>query len=186
MGLDMYLYKKTYVKNWEHQKQKYEVSVKRDKKLLKHIQPSRVAYVIEDVGYWRKANAIHKWFVDNVQDGEDNNKESYVSKEDLQNLLKIVDTLLEKLVLVDGKVKNSTTYNKEHPEGDINWEKGKVIKNPALAQKLLPTGEGFFFGSYEYDEWYYKDLQDTKKILESAVKDYDTKDSVSIYYESSW
>lgn len=27
--------------------------------------------IIEQVGYWRKANAIHKWFVDNIQDGED-------------------------------------------------------------------------------------------------------------------
>ena len=27
--------------------------------------------IIEQVGYWRKANQIHNWFVENVQDGED-------------------------------------------------------------------------------------------------------------------
>ena len=36
--------------------------------------------------YWRKANAIHGWFVDNVQDGKDDCKEYYVTKEQLQAL----------------------------------------------------------------------------------------------------
>jgi hypothetical protein len=38
------------------------------------------------VGYWRKANQIHQWFVDNVQDGTDNCAEYYVSREKLQEL----------------------------------------------------------------------------------------------------
>lgn len=29
------------------------------------------SHIAEEVAYWRKANAIHQWFVDNVQDGED-------------------------------------------------------------------------------------------------------------------
>ncbi len=32
---------------------------------------SEDAYIQEEVAYWRKANAIHKWFVENVQDGQD-------------------------------------------------------------------------------------------------------------------
>jgi hypothetical protein len=46
-----------------------------------------------EVGYWRKANAIHKWFVDNTQNGEDNCQESDVSIEQilvLYNLCKKV------------------------------------------------------------------------------------------------
>jgi hypothetical protein len=39
------------------------------------------------VGYWRKANAIHGWFVDNVQDGEDDCGACDVSREQLQKLL---------------------------------------------------------------------------------------------------
>lgn len=38
------------------------------------------------IGYWRKANAIHKRFVDNVQDGVDECQESYVPREYLQKL----------------------------------------------------------------------------------------------------
>ena len=36
--------------------------------------------------YWRKANAIHKWFVDNVQYGEDDCKEYTVYPEQLVEL----------------------------------------------------------------------------------------------------
>lgn len=37
-------------------------------------------------GYWRKANQIHKWFVDNVQNGNDNCGTYYVSAQDLETL----------------------------------------------------------------------------------------------------
>jgi len=39
--------------------------------------------------YWRKANAIHAWFVENVQDGEDNCQEYYVSFDDLMKLMEL-------------------------------------------------------------------------------------------------
>ena len=41
----------------------------------------------------------------------------------------------------------------------------KVLSDHSLAEKLLPTEDGFFFGSTEYDEWYYKDLTDAKEQL---------------------
>jgi hypothetical protein len=51
--------------------------------------------IIEQVGYWRKANAIHKWFVDNIQDGVDDccyHRE--VTKEDLEELRDICHEVL--------------------------------------------------------------------------------------------
>ena len=41
----------------------------------------------------------------------------------------------------------------------------KVISDHSLAEKLLPTEDGFFFGSVAYDDWYYKDLTDAKTQL---------------------
>lgn len=41
----------------------------------------------EEVGYWRKANAIHRWFVDEVQGGVDDCDCYTVSKEQLEDLL---------------------------------------------------------------------------------------------------
>ena len=103
------------------------------------------------VAYWRKANQIHKWFVDHVQDGNDNCEEYRVTRDQLQLLL---DNC--KLVLI----------NKEE------------------APNLLPPQEGFFFGSYEYDEFYWQDIQDTidqlEKILNEYPEDWDFK------YQSSW
>jgi hypothetical protein len=44
--------------------------------------------IYEEVGYWRKANAIHSWFVKNCQDGIDECQLTEVSKEQLESLLK--------------------------------------------------------------------------------------------------
>lgn len=39
-----------------------------------------------EVAYWRKANQIHSWFVDNVQDGVDECQESPVTRAQLETL----------------------------------------------------------------------------------------------------
>jgi hypothetical protein len=45
--------------------------------------------------YWRKANAIHKWFVDNVQEGVDDHREFEVSLEQLEELLEVIEEVLD-------------------------------------------------------------------------------------------
>lgn len=73
MGLDMYLHRRHYVQRWNHitNDQQFTVTVMRGGEPYRAIDPERVAYVIEQVAYWRKANQIHRWFVDNVQNGKD-------------------------------------------------------------------------------------------------------------------
>ena len=93
MGLDMYLSKKTYVKYWEHNgDNNYDVKVTKAGNPTK-INPKKVSYIVEEVGYRRKANQIHQWFVDNVQGGVDDCRDAYVERhklEELLNLCKIV------------------------------------------------------------------------------------------------
>lgn len=48
-----------------------------------------------NVGYWRKANQIDAWFVENIQQGVDECQESYVSREHLTLLRGICDTVLK-------------------------------------------------------------------------------------------
>lgn len=48
----------------------------------------------EEVGYWRKANAIHNWFVEKVQGGEDECNEHLVSKEHVLELLELCKRIL--------------------------------------------------------------------------------------------
>lgn len=44
-------------------------------------------YIHDQVGYWRKANAVHHWFVENIQNGEDDcDYHRPITKDDLENL----------------------------------------------------------------------------------------------------
>lgn len=43
----------------------------------------------------------------------------------------------------------------------------EVLADHSLAEKLLPTQAGFFFGSTAYDEWYFKDVE---YVLEQFTK----------------
>jgi hypothetical protein len=57
------------------------------------------------------------------------------------------------------------------------------------AKKVLPTQSGFFFGSQEYDEWYFKDIEYAIDMLEKmlkVLKKSNSKTSWSAYYQASW
>lgn len=136
--------------------------------------------VSEEAGYWRKANAIHKWFVENVQNGEDDCGEYHVSHEQMQELLDRVNKVLAASTLVKGTLHAGTTY--QDGKTTENYVDGMVIHDPSVAQELLPTQSGFFFGSTDYNEWYIEDLKHTKEILEAALADKDA----AYYYQSSW
>lgn len=104
-----------------------------------------------EVGYWRKANAIHKWFVDNCQDGIDDCRDSYVSASQLEELCDTCE---------------------------------RVLSDHTLAEELLPSESGFFFGSTEYDEYYYNDLKYTVELINRVLDKYG--DNYSYVYQSSW
>jgi hypothetical protein len=107
-------------------------------------------YVEVCVGYWRKSNQIHQWFVDNCQGGVDDCREAHVSREQLVELRNLCE---------------------------------QVLLAPATASKALPTTSGFFFGSTEYDEYYFSDLKDTIKIIDRALS---VPQEWDFTYSSSW
>lgn len=166
MGLDMYLHGSVYASrnDWKaFDSLPYEEQNLRNIPVTSEFQAIVDAAGIADfidsegvglsvefiVGYWRKSNQIHAWFVRECGGGErDHNL--YVSREDLQKLL---DTCKE------------------------------VIDMPTLANELLPTQAGFFFGSTEIDEWYFQDLHHTVAILERCLA---MPDHISFTYDSSW
>jgi len=184
MGLDMYLYKKHYVKNWAHDKDegKYKITIEKGGKKDPKINTKDVIYIVEEVGYWRKANAIHKWFIDNCANGNEEKTEMYVSYKKLEDLRDIVSRVLASCKLVKGEVVNGQSYDKTMGEWVDNKVAGKYVKDPSLAQMLLPTTSGFFFGSTEYDQWYVEDLKLTLEILEEALTD----ESAEFEYSASW
>ena len=148
-------------------------------------QKRRGTKSVEDVAYWRKANHIHQWFVENVQGGVDDCKEYYASRKQLKKLLDTVNAVLQASRLVPGKVTNGyrlTKIGTKLVETPI-VEDGRRIADPSVARALLPTQEGFFFGGRDYDEGYYTDLEHTRDVLTNALAQ---KDEVRFYYQSSW
>lgn len=54
-------------------------------------------YIMEEVGYWRKAHKIHEWFVKHVQNGVDDCEYHHeVTKDILERLLKACNKALKK------------------------------------------------------------------------------------------
>lgn len=161
MGLDMYLQARQYVSGYEHDPKE---EIDRYKRIVAEIGlPSDICphtpslTVAVTVAYWRKANAVHKWFVDTVQDGKDECQDSYVEREQLIELRDLCKKLLDTA-----------------PE-----------KFNTLAEELLPPEKGFFFGSADIDECYKEDLKETVEQL-TSILDNEKLKGFSFYYHASW
>lgn len=116
-----------------------------------------ITKVAAEAIYWRKANQIHKWFVDNVQNGVDDCGSYEVS---LEQLRKLYDLCVEALEKKD--------------------------------ESLLPTSSGFFFGSTEFDDYYWKQLEYTADSIDELFKRLSLEDGpgytriIRFTYQSSW
>ena len=47
----------------------------------------------------------------------------------------------------------------------------QVLANNELAEELLPTCEGFFFGETDYDEYYFDELNNTVQTIDELEKE---------------
>lgn len=187
MGLDMYLRAEKYVSGYEfspyNEKGEYTGLVAQFG-VEKFVDPETPSATVQfTVAYWRKANHIHQWFVDNVMGGVDACRDHYVSREQLQELRQECLRVLASTELVDDMVQTGTIYSAEHPKGAVQFEPGKVLKDPTIANELLPRQEGFFFGGMDYDQWYWRDLEDTVKQIDRALA---MPDEWTFEYYPSW
>ena len=183
MGLDMYLRSKLYIgANYEHNKIDGKIELTKDGQPL-DIDPSRLSEMVFAEAYWRKANAIHKWFIDNVQEGVDECQESYVTEEQLIELRDNCQQVLDRAKLVKGQVQNG--YILKDGRAVPILEEGELLADTSLAEELLPATSGFFFGGTEYNQWYIQDLKDTVEQIDAALKRNEGK-HVSYYYQASW
>ena len=68
---------------------------------------------------------------------------------------------------------------------------GDPLNRNQVAKELLPTDiEGCFFGSEEYDDYYFEDLEETKKVLDKVFAYEKTAEDGhcfdNFYYQSYW
>lgn len=187
MGLDMYLTAETYVSGWEFLDEKSRAGYRKalsaaglTKAAADPDSPS--ATISVTVAYWRKANQIHAWFVENVQGGEDKCNTHRVEREQLVELRDLCKRVLASTHLSPGLIANGYVITKEGTSPI--FEEGGMVVDSSVAEELLPNRSGFFFGSTDYDEYYVRDLEDTIKMLDRVLKH--TPPDADFEYRASW
>jgi hypothetical protein len=148
MGLDQYLTAKKYVSKWNYDDGFDNKTITQEfQDLLPMDTPDITKYgqfsgitVEYPVGYWRKANAIHKFFVSEVGEEVDDCREMWVNRDILVELRSRCDDVL------------------------------KADNTEEMAQEVgLETVSGFFFGDTEYGDWYKEDLKLTVEICDFVL-----------------
>jgi len=162
MGLDMYLQRSK-----EMSKEAFAAAYNGDENL--------------GVIYWRKANAIHRYFCDYgslAKDGQDEVGYYYIDRQDLMNLVRRIQSII-----------SGETKSEEIKYFDI--ERGREVNetvdyklNIDVALDLLPTSPGFFFGNTDYGYWYFKDLERTLELIKEELRDNPSQETW--FYYASW
>ena len=180
MGLDMYLSAKKFVSGYEYQGKE---ATKPYRDLMTHLgiegsKDAPSAEVSVNIGYWRKANAIHGWFVRELADGVDECQPINAPREKLEELRKLcIEALAKKPALVAPSNTGKTIEFSSEEVEDVHQvimdafaaeQHSKEFNDPNDNDPLRPT-QGFFFGGSEKDEWYYQDLVETVSILNEAL-----------------
>lgn len=97
----------------------------------------------EEVAYWRKFNALHRWFVQNCQNGVDECQYAEVTQEQIQELQNLLEMLTvanceDLLPTQSGFFFGNTEYGEDYwwnvrktietlGKMDIDWENQKLV-----------------------------------------------------------
>lgn len=145
--------------------------------------------------YFRKVNFVYRFFADDLVD-----EACVVSRDKVKELVdictRIQNAAIEAGVLTkNGNLQKRFFYRKDYydlSEGAQTIERVRVEKEHAsipkslidLAEELLPTQSGFFFGSTEYNGYYFLDITDCKQQFTKLLKNW--KDDEVVYNIMSW
>ncbi len=186
MGLDMYLKANKYVAGYDFYGDEavsdYQEIV--DKYFPFAAKDSPSVNLAATVVYWRKANAIHAWFVKHAQDGVDECQEVEVGRDMLHELLTSCIQVLGTATIA-GKPALDLTLKEVYDLEDG----AEALLDTELASELLPPQSGFFFGSTDYSIWYLTDLIHTKESLQALLEAYPSYTHMTdpyFTYQSSW
>jgi hypothetical protein len=161
MGLDMYL--------------------QRSKKMSEKAFVDAYDDIDSGVIYWRKANAIHRFFCDNgilAKDGQEQVGYYYIDRQDLMKLLDHI------YVITSDKIKVEDINYYDIDKGGNVTETVEYKLNITAAEELLPTTSGFFFGGTDYDYWYFRSLQRTADLIKRELTNNPSQETW--FYYASW
>ena len=120
---------------------------------------SKKSTIFETVASLEKANQIHAWFVNNIQNGVDNNSYYFVTEDDFLELKDICEEVLE----LNPYNLDKDSYLLYYSSNNL-IEKGIITKEQyskleTELNKILPTKEGFFFGPIDYALSYFLNVK---------------------------
>ena len=133
MGLDMYLTAKRYI--WQSDERDNGIQEKLNEAMNGDLpEGMRVNEVSVNAMYWRKANAIHNWFVEKCQNGIDECQETRIAREQLKKLVATCKAVLadkskahKLLPCASGFFFGNTNYDEFYFE-DLEYTKGVLEK----------------------------------------------------------
>lgn len=165
----------------------------------------------EAVACWRKVNWLHGYIVRTFADGVDECQPIELGRNDVEIILaqciEAADVLSGKR-LIPQKENGIVDYKRVYVDDTdkepfiIEASGGKLKDKAALEAKLdegyfkvepsakeqldaaLPPERGFFFGSYDYDNYYVWDVFETIEMLEKVLAEWD--DNYRYVYQASW
>jgi len=155
VGLDQYLYASNYLSGGDWQPQEKQDAYAKVAEALGAERFENEEYpsitVKVKVGYWRKANQIHQWFVDNVQEGKDNCAQYYVSRDQLQELLGVCREVLtskDEEVAKDLLPPSVGFFFGSYEISEWYWEQiDDTIKQLEKVLSEVPTDWDFYYDS---------------------------------------
>ena len=176
MGLDMYVtirHKDTQSKldayeAWENKYsyEEYERLTDEQKEEYRNSEPEYDEDMYgKQLMYWRKANMIHNWFVQNCQGGVDDCERYVITVADLIKLKELCEKILT-MTEMRKDMRYPSFGAREKEEVDILYLTDEGVK---FASEHLPTCSGFFFGLTEYDDCYVWDVEDTVKQINDTL-----------------
>lgn len=74
-----------------------------------------------------------------------------------------------------------TIQNEKHMVEEIISLTDQVLADPKKGVELFPIQLGFFYGNYEYNEYYLEDVKETNNTFKSLLRHFDYFEEV--YYE---
>lgn len=114
----------------------------------------------------RKENHIHQWVID------------FHNTEEVKAHLWVIDAYRHR---INDTNLDHILIDPDQLLGDLET----VIKNPESAPEIMPTSSGFFFGSTDYDKFYFEDVMALHKTL-NAEKKQGYFNNHSYFYWSWW
>lgn len=149
----------------------------------------------EEVGYFRKVNFLVKYFEDNHGFSGESFDYLPVDKDMITDLKERCDEVLEDLrqradkimeahkfvMPYSTSIDNSISLIKDY----TNTKELKALREHTKAKELLPTTDGFFFGNTDYDEYYFRKVENVRdfcrRLLDEVLPNLDEDEEICFY-----